>query len=83
MTIYLKFPDEQTARDVLAGYIVDGEWLTASHAHDLTTVGVVNHSVGGAIEPCSGWHVNWNFGELPAAAAPYVVIPITPSVILG
>lgn len=75
MTTFLKFPDEQTAIDVLAQFRSTDEegnpiWVTGSHEHALDIVG--------EIPDVAGYHINFA-GSLPEAALPYEVFPVTPS----
>ena len=75
MTHFLKFPDEATALNALdtAGFIADGQIITASHAHALDVVGEIVR--GDEILP--GWHVNF-IGELPDRLKQYIVTPNHP-----
>ena len=91
-TQHLRFPDETTAKSILAEYWLDTEhyvgWQLASHYHALDPVGVIYQPTGviltddNGIEypemaPIEGWHVNF-IGELPSAALPYLVTPESP-----
>ena len=90
MTTFLKFPDEATAKTVLADYLSEeGEWITDSHTHSLDPVGVIYRPTGAMLPdengieypemaPVEGWHVNF-LGELPVTANDYIVYPTTPS----
>lgn len=74
--IYLKFPDQQTAEELLIEYI-----------GSVDVVGTIYKPTGEmllgedgeypAMAPLDGWHVNLR-GELPDALAPYVVTPTQP-----
>lgn len=86
MTNYLRFPDEATAKTVLADYLAeDGAWITASHSHALDVIGTITR--GGEwddegnviVEPIvlNGWHVNYR-GELPNGWDAYAVWPEQP-----
>lgn len=83
---YLSFASEVEAKSVLAAFIADGEWLTASHDHALDPVGVLYapaqcDAAGQEVVPAMplpGWHVNLLACELPEAALPYLVTPATP-----
>jgi hypothetical protein len=88
MTTYLKFPDEATARAVLADYLIDDEWALASHTHALDPVGAILKPTGVKLfnndgdeyeemAPIPGYHINF-IGVLPDAAQPYVVEPTNP-----
>lgn len=89
MTTFLKFPDEATAKTVLADYLSnEGEWITDSHIHSLDPLGVIFRPTGymltdeNGIEyqemtAIDGYHVNF-LGDLPAVASAYVVTPINP-----
>jgi hypothetical protein len=88
-TIYLKFPDEQTAKSVLEGFIdEEGRWITASHRHAIDPIGTLYAPTGKMLEgaeggeypelaPIDGWHANF-IGELPEAALPYIIEPSNP-----
>jgi hypothetical protein len=80
MTIYLRFPDETTARSALSVYFdaVNG-WITASLVHALDPVGTLYNDDG---TPMEGWHVNF-IGELPQAAQPYAITPSNPRVVFA
>ncbi len=70
MTHYLRFPDESTAKIVLADYLAeDGTWITASHNHALDVIG--------EIPDTAGWHVNY-VGSLPDGWDDYIVTPDQP-----
>lgn len=86
-TTFLRFPDEATAKAVLAPYVDadTGAWITASHAHALDPVGVLTtpgtydeagNQLTAPVDQ-AGWHVNL-IGELPAKAQQYAVVPVTP-----
>jgi hypothetical protein len=87
MTTYLRFPDEATAKTVLADYLAeDDTWITASHSHALDVIGFI--SIGGEYDPetgdvlapptvLDGWHVNYT-GELPEVWDAYTVSPKQP-----
>ena len=89
MTVFLKFPDEDTAKSVLAGYVSEeGEWIRDSHAHSLDPVGVIYRPTGNMLTDESGveypemtaivgYHVNF-IGDLPAIPSAYIVTPINP-----
>lgn len=84
-TIYLKFPDEATAKAKLADYYDASGWNTASLNHSLDPIGVLYNNDGvfnGLVcttQPTQkvGWFVNF-IGILPTSAQPYVINPITP-----
>lgn len=84
-TIHFKFPDEATAKTVLAQYVANGQWVTGSHQHALDPIGTLyaapvldsNGNVTTPAQPLPGWHVNL-IGTVPAAAVPYLVSPVTP-----
>lgn len=70
MTNYLRFPDEATAKTLLADYLTeDGTWITASHSHALDVIG--------EIPDTTGWHVNY-IGDLPSEWNTYMVTPESP-----
>ncbi len=86
MTIYLRFPDEATAKAVLADYLTeDDTWITASHTHALDVIGTISRGgewdmEGNVITPpevLSGWHVNY-VGEVPEEWEPFIVTPEQP-----
>lgn len=89
MTTFLKFPDETTAKTVMAEYVSDeGTWLTDSHTHSLDPLGIIHQPTGvmltdeNGIEypemaPIPGWHVNF-LGDLPAIPRAYIVTPLNP-----
>lgn len=89
MTAFLKFPDEATAKTVLADYVsADGAWITDSHAHSLDPVGVIYRATGNTLidengveypemAAIAGYHINF-LGELPAIPSVYIVTPINP-----
>jgi hypothetical protein len=86
MTHYLRFPDEATAKTVLADYLTeDGTWITASHSHALDVIGAISRGgewdeEGNLITPptlLDGWHVNYS-GELPEGWEEFVVEPENP-----
>lgn len=74
MTRFLKFEDEEQAREVLALYVIDGEWQTASHSHALDPVGIIINTAGDAI---AGYHVNF-IGDILGLGY-YEVFPETPN----
>lgn len=70
MTTYLRFPDEATAKAVLADYLTeDDTWITASHTHALDVIGEIPET--------TGWHVNY-VGEVPESWNQFVVNPVEP-----
>jgi hypothetical protein len=70
MTTYLRFPDEVTAKAVLADYLTeDNTWITASHNHALDVIGEIPET--------TGWHVNY-VGEVPEGWEQYAVTPEQP-----
>ena len=70
MTHYLRFPDEATAKTVLADYLAEYDtWITASHSHALDVIGEISDTVG--------WHVNY-IGDLPNDWSQYIVTPELP-----
>jgi hypothetical protein len=70
MTHYLRFPDEATAKTVLADYLAeDGAWITASHSHALDVIGEIPDTIG--------WHVNY-ISELSDGWSQYTVTPENP-----
>jgi hypothetical protein len=70
MTTYLRFPDEATAKAVLADYLTeDDTWITASHTHALDVIGEIPET--------TGWHVNY-VGEVSADWEQYAVTPKQP-----
>jgi hypothetical protein len=70
MTHYLRFPDEATAKTVLADYLTeDDTWITASHSHALDVIG--------EIPDTTGWHVNY-LGDVPDEWLQYAVTPENP-----
>lgn len=91
MTTFLRFPDEATARSVLADfYDAENGWHPASLVHALDPIGTLFDSGtydidGNEITPpiaLDGWHVNF-IGELPEAALPYVLTPTNPRVVFA
>lgn len=84
MTTFLKFPDEQTAIDVLAQFRSTDEqgnpiWITGSHEHALDVVGIITKTLPDeTVQTIPGFHINF-IGSLPEAALPYEVFPVTPS----
>lgn len=86
MTTYLRFPDEATAKAVLADYLTeDDTWITASHTHALDVIGIISRGgewdeEGNVITPpevLPGWHVNY-VGEVPEGWEQYAVSPEQP-----
>lgn len=89
MTTFLKFPDEATAKTVLADYLSEeGAWIRDSHTHSLDPVGVIYRPTGNTLTDESGieypemtaipeYHINF-LGDLPAIPSAYVVTPINP-----
>jgi hypothetical protein len=86
MTHYLRFPDEATAKTVLADYLAeDDTWITASHSHALDVIGTITRGgewddEGNVIaEPTvlDGWHVNY-CGDVPDEWLQYAVEPQSP-----
>ena len=78
-TRFLKFADEAEAKMLLAQYLNEGEWVTASHTHALDPVGVISRLTDEeVVETLAGFHVNFA-GELPEGVADYEVFPVTPS----
>jgi hypothetical protein len=70
MTTYLRFPNEATAKAMLADYLTeDDTWITASHSHALDVIG--------EIPDMAGWHVNY-VGNLPDGWDAYIVTPNQP-----
>lgn len=76
MTHYLKFPDEETARNALdaAGFVADGQVIAASHTHAIDVVGEIVRDG----EIFTGWHINY-IGNLPQEWEQYVVNPKNPA----
>ena len=89
MTIFLKYPDEGTAKTVMDEYVsADGVWITDSHEHLLDPVGVIYKPTGNILTDeygneyhemtaIPGYHINF-LGDLPAIPSAYVVTPINP-----
>lgn len=73
MTTFLKFPDENTAKEVLADYVTEDGWITAGIGWALDPLGTIYRD---EVE-LEGWHVNYA-GELPEIAQPYVIEPNNP-----
>lgn len=73
MTTFLKFPDEDTAKEVLADYVTEDGWITAGIGWALDPLGTIYRD---EVE-LEGWHVNYA-GELPEVAQPYVIEPNNP-----
>lgn len=78
MTIFLKFPDETTAKEVLSDYIITDEegnesWNTSSIGWALDPLGTIYRD---EVE-LDGWHVNYA-GDLPEVAQPYIIEPNNP-----
>ena len=90
MTIFLKFPDEATAKTVLDDYVsADGAWITDSHTHSLDPVGVIYRPTGNVLTDengieypemaaIAGYHINF-LGKLPGLAHDYIIYPDTPA----
>lgn len=80
---FLKFEDESQAREVMATYIHEHNWQTASHSHALDPIGVIYKPTGEVIDdhpiyaPLDGYHVNF-VGDV-SAFSQYEVFPETPS----
>ena len=94
MKIFLKFSDEQEAISILSDYRYDGEWLTASHTHDLHVVGTICRPTGVTLidsdgfeypeqAPIPGYHINMVVQEVPEYMTPYLVEPANPAVVFG
>lgn len=66
---YLKFTTEKAAKDALtvAGYVSDGEVMTASHEHALDMVG--------AVEGLTGYFVNIRTEYLPKNLWSFLIKP--------
>ena len=87
MTIYLRFENEEQAKEVLSDYYdVDYGWITASITHALDPVGVIYNDDamlgedGNVITDAtakSGWHVNF-IGELDPYILAYEAFPNSP-----
>ena len=84
--IFFRFPDEATAKVVLADYLTeDDTWITASHTHALDVIGTISRGgewdeEGNVItspEVLPGWHVNY-VGEVPEGWNQFVVNPVEP-----
>lgn len=73
MTIFLKFPDEATAKEVLSDYVTENGWITAGIGWALDPLGTIYRD---EVE-LDGWHVNF-VGDLPEVAQPYVIEPNNP-----
>lgn len=92
MTRFLKFESEAQAKESLADYVSEGNWLTASHDHALDPVGIISKPTGEMVEteegiapvyaPIAGWHVNF-IGELTPEVEAFRVTPINPTVVFG
>jgi hypothetical protein len=91
MIVFLRFPDEATARLVLADfYDADYGWKTASLVHALDPIGTLytdaafdaNGNITAPATPLAGWHVNF-IGELPEAAQAYAIEPMSPRVVFA
>ena len=79
MTIYLRFPDEATAKNAMAMFYGDDAWNVASLAHTLDPLGTLYGDDG---YPLDGWHLNF-IGDLPEAAQSYVLTPTNPRVVFA
>lgn len=55
MTTFLKFPDEDTAKEVLADYVTEDGWITAGIGWALDPLGTIYRD---EVE-LEGWHVNF------------------------
>lgn len=89
MTTFLKFPDEATAKTVMAEYVsAEGDWITDSHTHSLDPVGVIYRPTGNTLtdengveypemSAIAGYHINF-LGDLPAIPSAYIVTPLNP-----
>jgi hypothetical protein len=86
--LFLKFPDEQTGKDLLiqAGFTYNDpefgfQYITATHDYALDVVGTVyrqNATVPYNFVAVDGWHVNY-IGTLPDILIPYQIpTPNTP-----
>jgi hypothetical protein len=89
MTLFLKFTDEDEARNALSDYISEGEWVTDSHTHSLSVIGMIYKPTGNIIHlggehsypemaPIPGYHVNF-IGALPESLTQYLVTPANPT----
>ena len=88
MTYYLKFPNENTAKQLLeeAGFL-DGDKniISCTHNYAIDVIGIITK--GGEydeegnviVEPITllGWHINY-VGELPSDWEQYLVTPEEP-----
>jgi hypothetical protein len=86
--LFLKFPDEQTGKDLLtqAGFTRDDpefgfQYITATHDYALDVVGTVYRQVANTDPNATipydffavdGWHVNY-IGTLPDILVPYQI----------
>ena len=87
MTIYLRFENEEQAKEVLSDYFdVEYGWNTASITHALDPIGVIYNDDavlgedGNVITDAtakSGWHVNF-IGELDPYILAYEAFPNSP-----
>jgi hypothetical protein len=88
MTYYLKFPNENTATQLLeeAGFLdEDKNIITCTHNYAIDVVGIITE--GGEYDEegnvitqpitLSGWHINY-VGELPSNWEQYLVSPEFP-----
>lgn len=92
--LYLKFPSEAEAKQVLADYYSETDgWITASHEYALDPVGVIYKPTGNMIQteggevpemaPIDGWHVNMMCKAVKPEWEPYIITPVTPSRVFG
>lgn len=66
--LYLKFPDEQTAIDVLNG-----------NTNSIDIIGTIYKQIdSNTVVPLDGWHVNIRGDFDPAPLSIYSVQPVTP-----
>jgi hypothetical protein len=86
MTTFLRFPDENAAKTILAQwYSSDYGWYCPSDGQAIDIIGSISiggewDSEGNVVTPLTqleGWHINI-LGDVPEEALPYVVTPTTP-----
>ncbi len=87
---FLKFATEVEAKIIMAQYMNEDGFITATNDYAIDVVGTIHAPTGATLTdedgnsypemaPINGFHVNMAINELPAELMPFSINPITPS----
>ncbi|QCT21770.1 hypothetical protein FEM41_19985 [Jejubacter calystegiae] len=90
---YLQFPDEPTAKKSTGWWSKKSGWIAPTPALQIAVRGVLynddgvyDETTGECITPPTqrpGFHVDVIYGDIPAAAQRYIVVPDDPDFVLA